>query len=160
MQRSLVTASGGGHKAVLGRRPIALVVGVRKRLLFLSARVFFSQCSMISCGLSKTQEGAGADSRTRTPTPWPRRSSQLFNIAASSSQGSDMVTLPRCRRGRRIEEGKSMAKLQAAGRLLVILLALFLLVVAPAQAARFTSNHLTLNYLSGLRSMCVNFAMY
>ncbi|CAD6341256.1 unnamed protein product [Miscanthus lutarioriparius] len=31
-----------------------------------------------------------------------------------------------------------MARLQAAGRLLVILLALFLLVVAPAQAARFT----------------------
>jgi hypothetical protein len=29
----------------------------------------------------------------------------------------------------------------------VILLALFLLVVAPAQAARFTSIHLTLNYL-------------
>jgi hypothetical protein len=45
------------------------------------------------------------------------------------------------------EEGKGMAKLQAAGRLLVILLALFLLVVAPAQAARFTSIHLTLNYL-------------
>lgn len=38
-----------------------------------------------------------------------------------------------------------MARLQAAGRgrlLVMILLALFLLAVAPAQAARFTSNYL------------------
>lgn len=40
-----------------------------------------------------------------------------------------------------------MARLQAAGRgrlLVMILLALFLLAVAPAQAARFTSNYLSL----------------
>jgi hypothetical protein len=59
------------------------------------------------------------------------------------------------------EEGKGMARLQAARRLLVILLALiFLLVVAPAQAARFTSNLLAPNYLSSLPFMCVNLATY
>jgi len=49
-------------KAVLGRRPIALVVGVRKRLLFLSACFF--QASMISCGLYEDARGLGGQPDT------------------------------------------------------------------------------------------------
>lgn len=145
VQRSLV--SSGGHKAVLGRRPIALVVGVIKRLVF-PLRVCFFQCSMISCGLSEDAREWGGQPAGHARHGHAGRRSYLTSPPPPAKAGSDTHARFCGVEVEEEEEGKGMARLQGAGRrLLVILLALFLLVAAPAQAARFTSIHLTLNYL-------------
>lgn len=135
------------------------MLSVRKGLVYLPACFFFPvlHLLMISRGLSQRR-------RQRQPNTHAMASPV---VAASYLTSRRRLVQPRKTQIRtyapavsieraRWAEGEGMARLQAAGRrdrlLVMILLALFLflLAVAPAQAARFTSNYLPVVSLASI----------